>query len=174
MKLNFIDSKIWTDVRVTILITDHTTLWVFYGCSYAFSPTFFDPFIIIAYFNILIYTVTLYYWTLVYIGLLKSLRKNLEEPLQIKSGLQFFPSIFEIIQWNMSGISNLTHDECVSVFYVLILSTMLILVLFGGHMGPNRFYASLTYAECAYIVLLTLYPGRIARQKAENSDVSNY
>lgn len=169
--LNVHDKEIWTDVRIAFLITGHVSGWVLFAMGVSLMTFFFilSDFIFLvnlAFFLFIVVTL----WIPKYFRLFSSALAARREKIKESSSSCFAYISKYIFAMEGSVYSFMTADEAVSIFYLMIGVIMLVISLLPGS-GKSIFLLS-SYAQSAFIILLTVYPGRVARQKAKESDVS--
>lgn len=168
--LNFHDSAIWTDVRVALLVGGHVSGWTFYAMAAAISPVFWVLSSLIHALNLLHFLcIIMFLWLPKYAMLFRTALAVHAEKAEA-TGSRFHWLTKYIFAHEGSVYSFMTADEAVSIFYVILSTAMITITLLPLALTEGFLLGS--YAQSAFIVLLTVYPGRVARQKAKKSDVS--
>jgi len=169
--LNVHDSVIWTDVRTAILITGHVMGWAFYAMRLSISPIFGALGALCHLLNMLHFMfIILVLWGPKYASLFRAaLSAHSEEVKDTSFVLWLSKFVFAL---EGSVYSFMTADEAVSIFYLMLSVAMITITLLPVTITKGFLLGS--YAQSAFIILLTVYPGRVARQKAKESDVCCY
>jgi len=166
--LNVHDRLIWADVRVTImtflhitvLITWSASFWIAYSLRYVAMCAFGLN-------NLMVFGIVWYLWIPKYWSIITTAsdRHALVFPKQKYSWLTKY-----IFGLDGSIYSLMTADETISVFYIV--TGFVLIVIAAVSLRTTWGFMIGTYAISSFAVLLTVYPGRVARLKAKESDAA--
>jgi hypothetical protein len=163
--LNIHDKEIWTDVRISVFHVLHVLGWSCFswvrwlrmpGLIYLGVMAFSANISIVMYVFLALWIPK--YWNILRVAISRHMSS---------SGSWFTKYIFGL---ESSIYGYMTPDEAVSIFYIAVTFSMVVITMI--YFGELKGYLYGAYSQAAFILLLTVYPGRVARQNALKSDVS--
>ena len=169
MLYNAHDREIWSDVRTTLCMSLHNLAWVSMvlgrvgvsGCDTFGRVVFLFDMGLFLYILLALWVPK--YWGLMVVAIAGHTDAGVSSN---RFGITKF-----IFGLENSVYTQLTADEAVSILYVLASALLNGAVLIASlHLVGLEWAA---YAQAVFVVLLTVYPGRVARQQAIKSDVSS-
>ena len=147
--LNLLDNSVWTDARITVIMIFEFVIWTTFTCGVAIAP------------RILLITELVFICSVIFCLVI------------LWTAYKRYRAI--INDGAVIGFHNLSDNQLVSIFYIMALIIMVAYQQFGAFAlngTANNLYT--LYVRAGLIVLLTLYPGRIARRRADSSKVCLY
>jgi signal transduction histidine kinase len=167
--LNSHDREVWTDLRITVM----TILHVITICSWTASMWLDKPalgavslctFVLN---NLLGLGILLFIWFPKYWRIVQSAVGRYDAATKSNRFSWFTKYIFGL---QSSIYSHMTPDESISIFYVATLCVICLTTAIGQNSLLG--YMTGTYAISFFLILLTVYPGRVARQIAKESSAA--